>query len=181
MENSEQNNNMLTPSTTPRAEEVNAKLYFIKCTISCQKSWLFSKTFQPTTLHNYCNACAIQYTVAPSYQTCLMDEHLAYKLKKKVLIKKTSSEEPKSIPAIYVKEGYAASVELSTSGQFSLYERKSQAKCFPRLPEHNQNLEIPDQKEGDGRSVARGGYQINYRNRHGLTKVKIEYKQNKLL
>ncbi|KRZ06814.1 hypothetical protein T11_17239 [Trichinella zimbabwensis] len=84
-----------------------------------------------------------------------MDEHLAYKLKKKVLIKKTSSEEPKSIPAIYVKEGYAASVELSTSGQFSLYER---------------NLEIPDQKEGDGRSVARGGYQINYRNRHGLTK-----------
>ncbi|KRZ05572.1 Protein ERGIC-53 [Trichinella zimbabwensis] len=33
----------------------------------------------------------------------------------------------------------------------------------------------------DGRSVARGGCQINYRNRHGPTKVKIEYKQNKLL
>ncbi|XP_003372617.1 putative legume lectins beta domain protein [Trichinella spiralis] len=33
----------------------------------------------------------------------------------------------------------------------------------------------------DGRSVARGGCQLNYRNRHGPTKAKIEYKQNKLI
>ncbi|KRZ71610.1 Protein ERGIC-53, partial [Trichinella papuae] len=33
----------------------------------------------------------------------------------------------------------------------------------------------------DGRSVARGGCQINYRNRHGPTKAKIEYKQNRLI
>ncbi|KRZ89596.1 Protein ERGIC-53, partial [Trichinella sp. T8] len=32
----------------------------------------------------------------------------------------------------------------------------------------------------DGRSMARGGCQLNYRNRHGPTKAKIEYKQNKL-
>ncbi|KRZ52140.1 Protein ERGIC-53, partial [Trichinella nativa] len=33
----------------------------------------------------------------------------------------------------------------------------------------------------DGRSMARGGCQLNYRNRHGPTKAKIEYKQNKLI
>ncbi|KRX40192.1 hypothetical protein T06_8278, partial [Trichinella sp. T6] len=51
-------------------------------------------------------------------ETCQVDEHLAYKMEKKALLKKRSADEMKPIPAIYDEEASAASAEPSTSGQF---------------------------------------------------------------
>ncbi|KRX33417.1 hypothetical protein T05_5632, partial [Trichinella murrelli] len=42
-------------------------------------------------------------------ETCREDEHLAYKLEKKALLKKRSADEMKPIPAIYDEEASAAS------------------------------------------------------------------------
>ncbi|KRX34537.1 hypothetical protein T05_257 [Trichinella murrelli] len=84
-------------------------------------------------------------------ETCQVDEHLAYKMEKKALLKKRSADETKPIPAIYDEEASAASAEPSTSGHFPLFKRvrstmyKHRAKRFPRLPEHRHDLVIPDQ------------------------------------
>ncbi|KRX38348.1 hypothetical protein T05_10514 [Trichinella murrelli] len=84
-------------------------------------------------------------------ETCREDEHLAYKLEKKALLKKRSADEMKPIPAIYDEEASAASAEPSTSGHFPLFKRvrstmyKHRAKRFPRLPEHRHDLVIPEQ------------------------------------
>ncbi|KRZ78550.1 hypothetical protein T10_5792 [Trichinella papuae] len=51
-------------------------------------------------------------------ETCQVDEHLAYKMEKKALLKKRSADEMKPIPAIYDEEASAASAEPSTSGHF---------------------------------------------------------------
>ncbi|KRX25494.1 hypothetical protein T07_9236 [Trichinella nelsoni] len=56
-------------------------------------------------------------------ETCRVDEHLAYKMEKKALLKKRSAEETKLIPAIYGEEVSAASAESSTSGQFPVFKR----------------------------------------------------------
>ncbi|KRY33001.1 hypothetical protein T01_11445, partial [Trichinella spiralis] len=47
-------------------------------------------------------------------ETCQVDEHLAYKMEKKALLKKRSTDETKPIPAIYDEEASAASAEPST-------------------------------------------------------------------
>ncbi|KRX18117.1 hypothetical protein T07_13777 [Trichinella nelsoni] len=56
-------------------------------------------------------------------ESCPVDEHLAYKMEKKALLKKRSAEETKPIPAIYDEEASAASAEPSTSGYFPLFKR----------------------------------------------------------
>ncbi|KRY19981.1 hypothetical protein T12_2042 [Trichinella patagoniensis] len=53
-------------------------------------------------------------------ESCPADEHLAYKMEKKTLLKKLSAEETKPISAIYDEE---ASAEPSTSGCFPLFKR----------------------------------------------------------
>ncbi|KRZ85073.1 hypothetical protein T08_12192 [Trichinella sp. T8] len=59
-------------------------------------------------------------------ESCPVGEHLAYKMKKKALLKKRSAEETKPIPAIYDEEASAASAEPSTSGHFPLFKRDNE-------------------------------------------------------
>ncbi|KRZ17429.1 hypothetical protein T11_12785, partial [Trichinella zimbabwensis] len=56
-------------------------------------------------------------------ESCPVDEHLAYKMEKKAVLKKRSAEETKPIPAIYDEEVSAASAEPSTSGHFPPFKR----------------------------------------------------------
>ncbi|KRZ65349.1 hypothetical protein T10_8479 [Trichinella papuae] len=49
-------------------------------------------------------------------ETCQLDEHLAYKMKKNALFNKHSGEETKPILAIYYEEASTSSAEPSTSG-----------------------------------------------------------------
>ncbi|KRZ75531.1 hypothetical protein T10_4101 [Trichinella papuae] len=56
-------------------------------------------------------------------ESCPVDEHLAYKMEKKAILKKRSGEETKSIPAIYDEEASAASDQPSTSGHFPPFKR----------------------------------------------------------
>ncbi|KRX20175.1 hypothetical protein T07_7804, partial [Trichinella nelsoni] len=82
-------------------------------------------------------------------ESCPVDEHLAYKMEKKAVLKKRSAEETKPIPAIYDEEASAASAEPSTSGHFPLFKRvkstmySHRAKRYPKLPEHRRDLQIP--------------------------------------
>ncbi|KRX25539.1 hypothetical protein T07_8359 [Trichinella nelsoni] len=82
-------------------------------------------------------------------ESCPVDEHLAYKMEKKALLKKRRAEETKPLPAIYDEEAPAASAEPSTSDYFPTYRRlKSamyghRAKRFPKLPNHRRDLQIP--------------------------------------
>ncbi|KRX70386.1 hypothetical protein T06_14717 [Trichinella sp. T6] len=84
-------------------------------------------------------------------ESCPVDEHLAYKMEKKMLLKKRSAEETKPIPVIYDEEASAASAEPSTSDHFPLFRRVRaamyghRAKRFPRLPEHRHDLVLADQ------------------------------------
>ncbi|KRZ51174.1 hypothetical protein T02_9216 [Trichinella nativa] len=79
-------------------------------------------------------------------ESCPVDEHLAYKMEKKALLKKLSAEETKPISAIYDEE---ASAEPSTSGCFPLCKRvkstmySHRAKQYPKLPNHRRDLQIP--------------------------------------
>ncbi|XP_003381915.1 hypothetical protein Tsp_11015 [Trichinella spiralis] len=81
-------------------------------------------------------------------KSCPVDEHLAYKMEKKAVLKKRSAEETKSILAIY-DEVPAASAVPSTSGHFPLFKRvkstmyRHQAKRYPKLPSHRRYLQIP--------------------------------------
>ncbi|KRY29922.1 hypothetical protein T03_11516, partial [Trichinella britovi] len=56
-------------------------------------------------------------------ENCQVDEHMAYKMEKKALLKKRSADETKPILAIYDEEASAASAEPSTSGQFPISKR----------------------------------------------------------
>ncbi|KRZ02765.1 hypothetical protein T11_11240 [Trichinella zimbabwensis] len=56
-------------------------------------------------------------------ENCRVDEHLAYKMEKKAILKKRSAEETKPIPTIYDEEASAASAVPSTSGHFPLFKR----------------------------------------------------------
>ncbi|KRZ88636.1 hypothetical protein T08_4538 [Trichinella sp. T8] len=82
-------------------------------------------------------------------ESCPVDEHLAYKMEKKAILKKRSAEETKPIPAIYDEEAAAASADPSTSGHFPLFKRvqstmyNHRAKRYPKLPSHRQDLQIP--------------------------------------
>ncbi|KRY38167.1 hypothetical protein T01_12616 [Trichinella spiralis] len=58
-------------------------------------------------------------------ESCRVDEHLAYKMEKKAVLKKRSAEETKLIPAIYDDEASAASAAPSTSGYFPLSKRSA--------------------------------------------------------
>ncbi|XP_003382009.1 conserved hypothetical protein [Trichinella spiralis] len=83
-------------------------------------------------------------------ESCTVDEHLAYKMEKKAVLKKRSAEETKSILAIYDEEVSAASAVPSTSGHFPLFKRvkstmyRHQAKRYPKLPSHRRDQQIPD-------------------------------------
>ncbi|KRX58435.1 hypothetical protein T09_12079 [Trichinella sp. T9] len=61
-------------------------------------------------------------------ESCPVDEHLAYKMEKKAVLKKWSAEETKPILAIYNEEASAASAEPSTSGHFPLFKRNLLAR-----------------------------------------------------
>ncbi|KRY27285.1 hypothetical protein T01_12954 [Trichinella spiralis] len=82
-------------------------------------------------------------------KSCPVDEHLAYKMEKKALLKKRRAEETKPMPAIYDEEVSAASAEPSTSGHFPLFKRvkstmySHRAKRYPKLPSHRRDLQIP--------------------------------------
>ncbi|KRY23081.1 hypothetical protein T12_15034 [Trichinella patagoniensis] len=56
-------------------------------------------------------------------ESCPVDEHFAYKMEKKAILKKRSAEETKPILAIYDEEASAASAHPSTSGHFPLFKR----------------------------------------------------------
>ncbi|KRX52815.1 hypothetical protein T09_7633, partial [Trichinella sp. T9] len=56
-------------------------------------------------------------------ESCPVDEHLAYKMEKKAVLKKRSAEEIKLILAIYDEEVSAASAVPSVSGNFLLFKR----------------------------------------------------------
>ncbi|KRY25865.1 hypothetical protein T03_9410, partial [Trichinella britovi] len=104
-------------------------------------------------------------------ENCQVDEHMAYKMEKKALLKKRSADETKPIPAIYDEEASAASAEPSTSGQFPVFKRvraamyKHRAKRFPRLPEHRHDLAVH-------RKVGELGLKTRYR-QHEETRRKI--------
>ncbi|KRZ66194.1 hypothetical protein T10_8620 [Trichinella papuae] len=59
----------------------------------------------------------------PHMETCPVDEHVAYIMEKKAILKKRCAEETKSIPAIYDEEAAAASTEQSTSGHCPAFKR----------------------------------------------------------
>ncbi|KRZ75672.1 hypothetical protein T10_3710 [Trichinella papuae] len=65
-------------------------------------------------------------------KNCPVDEHLAYKMEKKAILKKRSSEETKPIPAIYDEEASAASTVPSTFGHFPPFKRQWFSKCGSR-------------------------------------------------
>ncbi|KRY80948.1 hypothetical protein T4D_13321 [Trichinella pseudospiralis] len=77
---------------------------------------------------------------------CLVDEHIAYKMEKRAMLRKRSAEKAKTIPQIYDEEAAAASAEPSTSGQFTFLKDvrramyKQRVKRFPRLLRHHQDL-----------------------------------------
>ncbi|KRZ92764.1 hypothetical protein T08_13697 [Trichinella sp. T8] len=56
-------------------------------------------------------------------ESCPVDEHLAYKMEKKAILKKRSAEETKPVLAIYDEEASATSAHPSTSGHFPLFKR----------------------------------------------------------
>ncbi|KRZ69082.1 hypothetical protein T10_953 [Trichinella papuae] len=78
--------------------------------------------------------------------SCPVDENLAYKMEKKALLKKQSTEEAKPIPAIFAEES-PVSID---SGHFPVFKRvkstmyNHRSKRYPKLPEHRRDLEIPD-------------------------------------
>ncbi|KRY07827.1 hypothetical protein T12_2728, partial [Trichinella patagoniensis] len=82
-------------------------------------------------------------------ESCPVDEHLAYKMEKKAVLKKRSAEETKPIPAIYDEEASAASAQPSTSGHFLLFKwvkstmYSHRAKRYPKLLKHRRDLQIP--------------------------------------
>ncbi|XP_003368929.1 conserved hypothetical protein [Trichinella spiralis] len=77
-------------------------------------------------------------------ESCPVDEHLAYKMEKKAVLKKRGAEETISILAIY-DEVSAASAVPSASGHFPLFKRMKstmyshQTKQYLKLPEHRRN------------------------------------------
>ncbi|KRZ70519.1 hypothetical protein T10_5304 [Trichinella papuae] len=56
-------------------------------------------------------------------ETCPVDQHLAYKMEKKAILKKRSAEETTPIPTIYEQEASTASADASTAGQFPVFKR----------------------------------------------------------
>ncbi|KRY74257.1 hypothetical protein T4A_6777 [Trichinella pseudospiralis] len=82
--------------------------------------------------------------------TCPVDEHIAYQMENKAMLKKRSAEEAKTIPQIYDEEAAAASAEPSTSCQFPFFRKgksamyKQRANRFPRLPRDRQDLVLAE-------------------------------------
>ncbi|KRY42061.1 conserved hypothetical protein [Trichinella spiralis] len=82
----------------------------------------------------------------PHGDDCSVDEHTAYRMEKRAILKKRSAEEAKTIPQIYDKEAAAVSAEPSTSAQFPFFREvrnamyNQRAKRFPRLPRDHQDL-----------------------------------------
>ncbi|KRY34827.1 hypothetical protein T01_464, partial [Trichinella spiralis] len=82
-------------------------------------------------------------------ETCQVDEHLAYKMEKKALLKKQSAEETKPISAIYDEEAFAASAEPSTFGQFPVFKREWMTdERLPLWNVHNVNVRMNNYLEG---------------------------------
>ncbi|XP_003382343.1 conserved hypothetical protein [Trichinella spiralis] len=75
-------------------------------------------------------------------KSCPVDEHLAYKMEKKALLKKRRAEETKPMPAIYDEEVSAASAEPSTSGHFSLFKRPP-GKAIPKTAQSSSGPANP--------------------------------------
>ncbi|XP_003367237.1 conserved hypothetical protein [Trichinella spiralis] len=113
------------------------RAYKIKFTGKQRKCWGCSKDKK-----GYKDAVSTNVDItAVLRQTCHMgaspvDQHLR------------STEETKPIPLIYDEEASAAATV--TSGYFPVFKRvqfaryNHRSKSFPRLPEHRQDLQIPD-------------------------------------
>ncbi|KRX78628.1 hypothetical protein T06_11225 [Trichinella sp. T6] len=69
-------------------------------------------------------------SVIEQNESCPVDEHLAYKMEKKAILKKWSAEETKPILAIYNEE---ASAEPST------FLNGNRTKRYPELPKHRRD------------------------------------------
>ncbi|KRZ11369.1 hypothetical protein T11_3547 [Trichinella zimbabwensis] len=78
----------------------------------------------------------------PHMETCPVDEHVAYIMEKRAILKKRCAEETKSIPAIYDEEAAAASTEPSTSGHFPTFKRVRNAM-------YNQRKKTKPQSTGE--------------------------------
>ncbi|KRZ00589.1 hypothetical protein T11_839 [Trichinella zimbabwensis] len=77
---------------------------------------------------------------------CPVDEHLAYKMENKAILKKRSAEETKPIPDINDEQASAAYPMTSTYGHFPLFKwvkftkYSHQSKRYPNLPKHRREL-----------------------------------------
>ncbi|KRZ80656.1 hypothetical protein T10_10894 [Trichinella papuae] len=65
-------------------------------------------------------------------ENCPVDQHLAYKMEKKAILKKRSAEETTPISTIYDQEASAASADSATSGQFPIFKRVKSAMYLNR-------------------------------------------------
>ncbi|KRZ66057.1 hypothetical protein T10_5875 [Trichinella papuae] len=90
-------------------------------------------------LHHCCGISGVYEEVTvvlmqrPHMETCPVDEHVAYIMEKKAILKKRCAEETKSIPAIYDEEAAATSTEQSTSDHCPAFKRFRNAMCNPHL------------------------------------------------
>ncbi|KRZ04534.1 hypothetical protein T11_10756 [Trichinella zimbabwensis] len=90
-------------------------------------------------------ACTAVIDRKDHVETCRVDEHLAYEMEKKALLKKRSAEEMKPLPTIYDEEASAASAESSTSGQFPEWVTDER---LPLWNVHNVNIRTNNHLEG---------------------------------
>ncbi|KRZ00027.1 hypothetical protein T11_17405 [Trichinella zimbabwensis] len=101
----------------------------------CQvKCWACSKEYQRCEGAISIN---LDVTIVQNHRShmksCPVDEHVAYIMEKKAILKKRCAEETKSIPAIYDEEAAAASTEQSTSGHCPAFKRFRNAMYNPHL------------------------------------------------
>ncbi|KRZ92557.1 hypothetical protein T08_15338 [Trichinella sp. T8] len=100
------------------------RAYKLKRTCKATKYWLCSKDKQGCKAVIWTN---LEVTAVihknDHIETCPVDQHLAYKMEKKAILKKRSAEETTPIPTIYEQEASAASADPSTAGQFPVFKR----------------------------------------------------------
>ncbi|XP_003376080.1 conserved hypothetical protein [Trichinella spiralis] len=100
------------------------RAYKLKRTCKATKYWLCSKDKQGCKAVIWTN---LEVTTVINQndhiETCPVDQHLAYKMEKKAILKKRSAEETTPIPTIYEQEASAASADPSTAGQFPVFKR----------------------------------------------------------
>ncbi|KRY71692.1 hypothetical protein T4A_10617, partial [Trichinella pseudospiralis] len=102
------------------------RAYKLKRTGKEKKYWLCSKDKQGCKAV-ICTNLEVTTVIHQNdhIETCPVDEHLAYKMEKKAILKKRSAEETTPIPTIYEQEASAASADPSTACQFPVFKLSS--------------------------------------------------------